>query len=451
MTSYYEALRTIFERTDLERGERPPYADRVWRLDRVHELLAQLGDPHRQYPSVHIAGTKGKGSTTALIESILRAAGYRTGMYTSPHLHTFRERMCLNGAPIPEDEVIRLMDRLRPMLAERPELTVFEIITALAMLYFAECGVDWGIFEVGLGGRLDATNVLSPEVTTITSVSMDHIKVLGDTLGAIAREKAGIIKPDTPVVSAPQMPEAAKEIKRVAAEHNAPLTWVGRDWRWTRRAADAHGQRFELDGSPSWLCYPDLSLPLLGRHQLENAAVAVATIEVLHQNVVNIPTQAIRDGLRAVQWPGRLEVLSANPLLVVDGAHNHYSMETMLGTLGDYLDFGRLMVVFGASQSHLPDQLLQALRPHAQRLFLTQANHPKATPLDALQELADAMGFSATIHASVETALGAALAEAAPGDLVLATGSLFVVAEAREAWYRLNGLPPLPSDPPGAY
>ncbi|MBC7315523.1 MAG: bifunctional folylpolyglutamate synthase/dihydrofolate synthase, partial [Chloroflexi bacterium] len=216
MLTYRQALEAIFQRADYERGDRPPYPERVWRLARVEELLSQIGDPHRAYPSVHIAGTKGKGSTTAMIESILRAAGFRTGMYTSPHLHTFRERIQIEGAPISEEEVSAHMEELIPILKERPEVTVFEIITALAMKAFRARGVAWGVFEVGMGGRLDATNVLLPEVAVITSISLDHVNVLGHTLDAIAREKAGIIKEGRPVVSAPQRPEALEVIERTA-------------------------------------------------------------------------------------------------------------------------------------------------------------------------------------------------------------------------------------------
>lgn len=453
MLTYREALRLIFERADYERGERPPYAERTYRLSRVEELLAQLGNPHRAYRSVHIAGTKGKGSVTAMIDSILRAAGWHTGMYTSPHLHTFRERIRLQGESIPEEDVIRYMERMRPILAARPEVTVFEIITALAMWYYAEQGVDFGVFEVGLGGRLDATNVLQPLVAVITSISKDHTKVLGDTLTSIAREKAGIIKGDTPVVTSPQHPEAMAVIEATAQERDAPLTIVGRDWQWRFLGGDLAGQRLAIcrvghEEAPE---YPELVLPLLGDHQLENACIAVAAVEILRQQDVSIPREAVCRGLAQVSWPGRMEVLGRDPLVIVDGAHNPYSVQTLLKALREQVSYRRLRVVFGAGQTHASQEMLAILRPATTTFYVTKADHPKATPPDMLQAMIRELGAEAIPCDQVDEALRRALNEAAKDDLVLVTGSLFVVAEAREAWAAMRGLPPYPSDPPGVY
>lgn len=453
MLSYREALKSIFQRTDYERRDQPPYAERVWRLERMEELLQCLGNPHRQFRSVHIAGTKGKGSTTAMIESILRQAGYRTGMYTSPHLHTFRERIRLAGEPIPEEDVCRLVERLLPILATRPEVTVFEIITALAMVYFAEQKVDFGVFEVGMGGRLDATNVLRPMVSVITSISLDHMKVLGDTIEAIAREKAGIIKPGIPVVVAPQRPAAMQVMHEVSEARGAPLTSVGRDWQWRFLGADLAKQRLSVYrvGHESKPEYPKLELPLLGVHQLENAATAVVAVETLREQGVRITKSAVRRGLATVQWPGRLEILGQNPLVVVDGAHNGDSIQRLLEALRDYLSFRRLLVIFGAGTTHNPQDLLPLLVPAAHKLYLTRSRHAKATPTAELQSIAQSLGCEPSTAETVGESLRQALAEAQPEDLILVTGSLFVVAEAREAWAEMKGLPALPSDPPGVY
>ncbi len=452
MLSYEEALRIVFARSDFERGARPPYSERVYRLARVEELLAAVGDPHRRYRSVHVAGTKGKGSTTAMIEAVLRAAGYRTGMYTSPHLHTFRERIRLGTEPISEVELAALMERLQPVLARRPEVTVFEIITALAMLYFAERRVDWGVFEVGMGGRLDATNVLLPEVAAITSISLDHVQVLGNTLAAIAGEKAGIIKAGVPVVSAPQKPEALAVIAEAATARGAPLTLAGRDWLWHIRGEDPTGQRLDLyrPGHEAAPEYADLALPLLGAHQAENAAVAVAAIEALRDRGVAIPAEAVREGLATVRWPGRLEILSSSPLVVVDGAHNPYSIGRLLEAL-DLFGPRRVLLIFGAGQGHNPGELLTLAAQRAGQVWAVQAHHPKAAPAAELAAVAEAAGCPAAVAATVGQALRAAVALAGPGDLVLATGSLFVVAETRAAWAELHGLPLPPSDPPGVY
>lgn len=453
MLTYRQALEAIFQRADYERGDRPPYPERVWRLARVEELLAQIGNPHRAYPSVHIAGTKGKGSTTAMIESILRAAGYRTGMYTSPHLHTFRERIQIEGAPISEEEVSAHMEELIPILKERPEVTVFEIITALGMKAFRAREVEWSIFEVGMGGRLDATNVLLPEVAVITSISLDHVNVLGHTLDAIAREKAGIIKEGRPVISAPQQLEALEVIERTAAERNAPLTLVGKDWHWRYEGTDGVRQWLTIwrEGNEREPEYPHLQLSLLGAHQLENATNAVAAIETLRRRGVNISREAVRQGLQEVRWPGRLEVLGRNPFVVLDGAHNGYSMRRLMEALDTYLPHRQLWVVFGAGVTHNPAELLNEIEPYAERFFITRSRHPKAAPIEALTAIAQSAGYPNEAFEGVSAALEAARVAAKADDLILVTGSLFVVAEAREAWAAEHGWPPLPSDPPGVY
>lgn len=453
MMDYEAALRAIFKRTDFERQNQPPYSERVYRLGRMEELLAQFGNPHRAYASVHVAGTKGKGSVTAMIEAILRAAGYRTGMYTSPHLHTFRERIQVDGQLISEEDVVRIVERMAPVLDARPEVTVFEVITALAMCYYAERGVQVGVFEVGLGGRLDATNVLLPLVSVITSISLDHIKVLGDTLGAIAREKAGIIKPAVPVVTSPQTTEAMEVGRRTAAERGAPLVEVGRDWRWRARGADAAGQRLDIfrPGSEDAPEYADLHVPLLGMHQLENACAAVAAVEVLQERGLTIPRDAVQRGLGGVQWPGRLEVLGRRPWVVADGAHNVYSIERLLEAVGALIEYRRLILVVGIGATHSPRDLLAALLPAAGMVFVTRSRHVRATPPEELAALALELGRETVVTHSVAEALPAALSAAAADDLVLTTGSLFVVAEARETWAALQGLPPPPSDPPGVY
>jgi len=453
MLTYGEALRALLSRSDYERDRGTPYAQRDWRLARVEELLHQLGDPHRAYRSVHIAGTKGKGSTTAMIEAILRAAGYRTGMYTSPHLHTFRERIRVNGALIGEEQLVALVETLLPILESRPLVSVFESITALGMWHFERSKIDVGVFEVGMGGRLDATNVIMPMVSVITSISIDHVGVLGSTLAQIAGEKAGIIKPGIPVVSAPQRAPALRVIREVSARMDAPLTMAGDDWRWRSLGLAQGGQRMSIyrHGNGRHPEYSDLFLPLLGAFQLENACAAVAAVEALRAQGLDIPPDAVRAGLAQVQWPGRLQVLSRDPLLVVDGAHNPYSLAQLLKTLPSYLDYERLILIFGAGRTHRPGELLEVLLPAAAHTYVTQADHPKAAPAELLRDMALEIGYTADLRRTSGEALKDALGEARPGDLILATGSLFLVAEVMSAWASLEGLEPYPSDPPEAY
>ncbi|MEN6478893.1 MAG: folylpolyglutamate synthase/dihydrofolate synthase family protein [Anaerolineales bacterium] len=451
MLTYEQALRIVFRHTDLELGDRPPYAERIWRLERMNEFLHALGDPQLCYPAVHVAGTKGKGSTTAMIASILQTAGLRTGMYTSPHLHSFRERIQLDGELIPEEAMAGLVERMAPVIAERPEVTVFEIITALAMLYYAEAGVDWAVFEVGLGGRLDATNVLHPRVSVITSISLDHMAVLGPTVGHIAREKAGIIKPGVPVISAPQQAEALSVIADIAAERGAPLTLGGRDWQWRSLGDAGHEMRLYRTGNEQQPEYPALAVPLRGEHQLENATNAALAIEALRAQGLAVSRAEVAAGIASVRWPGRFEVLQHQPPFVVDGAHNVDSMQKLLRTVEAEFPEQRPVVIFGAGRGHIPTDLLVVLAGHVARLYLVKANHPKAAEVAELSASAQALGIEAIACATVDEGVERALASARPEEVVLATGSLFVVAEARRAWLAHSGLSLPPGDPPGVY
>ena len=450
MKSYRQALELIFLRANFERQVQPPYSERVYRLERMRELLQAVGNPQESYQSVHIAGTKGKGSVTALTESILRAAGYRTGMYTSPHLHTFRERIRVMGQPASEEQICAWMDRLDEALTARPEVTVFEAITALAMIGFAESGVQVGVFEVGMGGRLDATNILQPLVSVITPVSLDHINVLGNTIAAIAFEKAGIIKPGTPVVSSPQTDDALQVIRQTCTQRDAPLTYVPDTLHWQLDSADLWHQTFTLTRSDAESGM-SLQIPLLGEHQLENAATAVATIAILRARGYIVSDEAIQTGLRSVVWPGRMEVLGKNPLVVVDGAHNGHSIERLLLALRAYLRYDKVILIFGVSSTHTPQDLLRAIATIADMLILTQSIHSKAHPVADLAAYASSLGYQPQTGSTVAQSLEMALNQAHPDDLVLVTGSLFVVAEARAAWMAHIGMPPPPGDPEGIY
>jgi len=283
--NYTEAIAYLHSLTDYEKTRIKRYTPETLDLSRVESLLTALGNPHTQFPAVHVAGTKGKGSTSAMIEACLRAADYRTGLYTSPHLHTFRERIQVAGRKITREEVVELVEEIHPLIERMPGVTTFEAITAMGFLTFARSEVDVAVVEVGLGGRLDATNVLTPAVSVITSISLDHTYLLGDTLGEIAREKAGIIKPNIPTVSAPQRAEAIQVIQSISQERDAPLVEVGRDWDYEPGPTDWDGQRFTArrvsDGGSD--LSGDYRISLLGRHQLENATSALVALDILRQ------------------------------------------------------------------------------------------------------------------------------------------------------------------------
>jgi dihydrofolate synthase/folylpolyglutamate synthase len=442
---YGQVLRYIYHFTDYEQRGFAAYAPEFYSLERVRQLLSLLGEPQDSFKSVHIAGTKGKGSTAAMIESVLRAGGYRTGLYTSPHLHTFRERIQVSGNLIPEAEVVRLAEQMRPHIACVPEITTFEVMTALALTWFAEKRVQWCVLEVGLGGRLDATNVVTPAVAVITSISFDHMAILGETLGEIAAEKAGIIKPGVPVVSAPQEDEALVVIQDRCRQKGAPLTVVGQDWVWEAGAADLQGQAFRIHHEQQTLA--DLWLPLLGEYQLVNATTAVATLSLLQEQGLVLPPEAIREGLRRVHWPGRLEILGREPFVVADSAHNGDSAQKLMAALRTYLPHRDLIVILGMSADHATPEVLQALLSYAQRGIATKSRHPRAADPAWLQARAADLGFSLEVRPSVAEALDLGLAMAGPEDLVCCTGSVFVAAEARTAWRARQGMPLPAGDP----
>ncbi|MCL7453713.1 MAG: bifunctional folylpolyglutamate synthase/dihydrofolate synthase [Anaerolineae bacterium] len=443
--NYRDALSYIYHFTDYEKRGFAAYAPEFYSLDRVRRLLALLGDPQDAFQAIHIAGTKGKGSTAALAESMLRAAGYRTGLYTSPHLHSYRERIQVGGELISEGDVARLIHELRPVAEQIPDITTFEVMTAMAFGWFAEQAVDWAVLEVGLGGRLDATNVISPALAVITSISLDHMLILGDTIHQIAQEKAGIIKEGVPVVSAPQPDEALAVIEAVCQERAAPLTLVGRDWTWQAGRSDLDGQHFAIMSQSEVL--DDLWMPLLGRHQLVNATTAVAALRALPGQAGTLPPSAIRAGLHDVVWPGRLEILNRSPLVVVDSAHNGDSAEKLMAALEEHLDFQRLILVLGASPDHATPEMLTALLAEASAGTATQSHHPRAAEPTWLRERAAELGFHLDCSESVSEALEWALAGAGPDDLVLCTGSVFVAAEARLAWFEREGIELPPLDP----
>lgn len=446
ITSYSEALAYVYSLTDYEKRGFAAYAAENYDLQRVRHLLALLDEPQRSFDVVHIAGSKGKGSTAAMAESMLRAAGYRTGLYTSPHLHTFRERIRLNGELISEDEVVRMMQQVRPLADQIVDITTFEVMTAAALAWFAENGVEWVVLEVGLGGRLDATNVVTPAVAVITPISLDHVAILGDTLAQIATEKAGIVKPGVPVVSAPQPAEALQVIEDTCKRREAPLTLVGRDWTWEWLAprpeagsAVPQGQWFRIRGGGQVL--DDLWLPLLGEYQLANATTGLAALWQIPAVRERLAGDTIREGLRGVYWPGRLEILDRQPLVVVDSAHNGDSAQKLMAALRAYLDFERLIVVLGISADHATPGLLNALLAGAGRAIATRSRHARAASPGWLQEQAAALGFELETSDDVPQALAMALEEAEAADLVLCTGSVFVAAEARAAWFGRQGLP----------
>lgn len=432
---------------DWERGTGMRASREELLLERPAALLNALGEPQNNFRSVLVAGTKGKGSVAALLESILRAAGFRTGLYTSPHLHTYRERIRVNGEMISENEFARGAGELQPVIADlqttHPEMemfSTFEATTALALYYFARAKIDVAILEVGLGGRLDATNVVDAALSIITPISFDHTTVLGNSLHKIAREKAGILKPNKIVLSAPQYTEALAVIEKVAREKNAVLGVAERDWLWLGDHSD-----FVVAAEPRaglwrnyWSC-KGLRVPLLGVHQLQNAALAVAAARTISENWEwKLDPKEIRRGLAETRWYGRLEILQARddtqPLILTDGAHNGDSAEKLVAALKFHFDFDKLFLIFGALRDKNLDELLAPFIPLTKRAWTVETKHPRTWRADALAQELNKRGIVANSTSDMPGALETAQAHASPRDLICITGSLSVVAMARAAF-----------------
>lgn len=405
-------------------------------LGRIQELLRRIGNPESSLRVVHIGGTNGKGSTTVMIARILREAGYQVGVFTSPHMHDYRERMVINGLMISKDDVIQMISRVRPhledMVAEGFEHpTEFEVSTALALLYFAEKNVDYAMIEVGLGGAIDSTNVVTPLVSVITNVGMDHMDYLGSDVVAIAKVKAGIIKPNSVVVTASEDPAVLQVLRDQAKAMEVPIWLVGEDVRWESKWSGELEQEFDLIGLHS--IYSKLRLRLMGAHQLRNAATAVTVCEVLQSEyLVNIPREAVYAGLREVEWIGRLELLSLTPKVLLDGAHNVDGAQALAGALPIYAR-NRLILCLGMLADKEREKVVKMLVPMADEIIVTRPNSPRAGDWKALGSLAEQFGRPVTCIEDPKEAVVFALGCLEEKDMLCVTGSIYMLADARQA------------------
>lgn len=441
---YQETLDWIYSWVDFSMKRHVDDKHRFFKLDRMNQLMELLDYPHHKFPSVHVTGTKGKGSTSSLIASTLQASGYKVGLYTSPHLEDFRERIIINGEMISERDVIELADRMRPLTEKVPETTTFELTTAMAFLYFAQEKVDIAVLEVGLGGRLDATNVVDPLVSVITSISYDHMSVLGNTLTEIATEKGGIIKPDRPVVIAPQKPEALETLIEIARERNAPLIETKREYSFEPLKHSLKTQTFQIQSrhdviesrNVSTNSVLKLTLPLLGAHQIENAATAVAVLDQLRLSGYHITRQTIQAGFRQVHWPARFEILREKPPIVIDSAHNGDSMQRLVETIDEYFPETPFILVFGASADKSMADMLSAILPRCELVITTQSLHPRAATPEELKEKVEKYSVPVIAVNPAEEALSQALCYAGESKGILVTGSIFIAAAARAIWLK---------------
>ncbi len=387
-----------------------------FKLERVALTLEKLGDPHRKFASVHIAGTNGKGSVAAMIHSIFHTGGYRVGLYTSPHLVHFTERIRVGEEAIAPHEVVELAREIRAR-ADGVALTFFEFVTVMAFLHFARLRVELAIVEVGLGGRLDATNVVDPEVAVITNIGLDHGEFLGNTLTSVAREKAGIIKPRRPVIVGPVSPDVRDVLRRAAAAHGAPVFWQGADFSVT--GVDP----FHFRSSGGELT--DLRVRLRGAHQRENAATAVAAVLQLRQRFP-CADATLRRGLTEVRWPGRLEVVRARPLVVLDGAHNVDGVAALMRALPDVVGRRNVHLLFAVMRDKIWQPMIEALGPAVSSATVTAVLPPRGEAPEALAE-AFACFCPVRVVPQPVLALETVLRCAAEDEAVLVAGSLFLV------------------------
>ncbi len=439
-TSYNKALDYLYSFVDYSLKHISELAKADFNLDRMFALMESLGNPQNQYPIIHVAGTKGKGSVSALCAYGLRAAGYKVGLFTSPHLLDYVERIQINGQPISHEQLVELVEEIKPHVAKVEKLTTFEITTALAFMAFAKYGVDAAVFEVGLGGRLDATNIVTPKVSVITSLSYDHMAVLGNTLALIAGEKAGIIKQAVPVVSSPQKEEALEVVERVAKLKNAEITLVGRDIKFEFVESSLDGQSLTVDNG-RWTVHGQsstvkLQIPLLGLHQLENAATAYAALKV---SGIPITDEQIQKGFSQVQWRARFEVVRRDPPVIIDSVHNRDSALRLRETLDEYFPDTPVIMVFCTLEDKDISGMLDELKPRLERVVATRADHPRAPSAEWIAEHVSKIGIPVEAVTPVALALERALELAGDSKIVLSAGSVAFAGEIITAWQKRTG------------
>lgn len=415
-------------------------------LSRMETILSRLDNPQNQRKTIHVTGTKGKGSTAAMVTSALSAIGCSVGFFSSPHLHTFRERIRKGLFPISEIEFASIVEMIWPVIDEmgregiHGRITLFEVLTAMAFCCFSENNFDYQVMEVGLGGTLDATNVVQgTNVCVLTSISLDHTNILGNTVAQIARDKAGIIKPGAVVVSAPQEPEVIEILEEVCIAKEARLVKIGRDYCWEPGKYDLNGQEATITGPNG---STKLWIPLLGKHQLENACCAFAALESVYSDISFEKKHSIIKGFKEVFWPGRMEVLGRSPLVIADGAHNPYSIATLANEIKFEFPTTRCILVVGFSRGHDFESMgheLSTLEPEL--VISTQSRNSRSIGTSEITNLMQSNGLKSISIGSVTKGVEKAISISEPNDLILITGSLFVVAEARE--FLLNITPEL--------
>lgn len=432
MNSYQSSLDFLYSFVDYSLTRHLRYSPEKFNLDRMREFMRLLGNPHLKYPTIHVAGTKGKGSICAMISSVMAASGLKVGLYTSPHLQEYTERIKINDKEISKQKFISLVESLKPHIFETKNLTTFEITTALAFQYFLNESVDLAVIEVGLGGRLDATNVVNPILSVISSISKDHVKILGNSLAKIAFEKAGIIKENVPVVVSKQKPRIKTLIERIASKRNSSFFYSNDLVSYTLIKQNPYGQDFlikEKDGDSL-----KIHLPLIGNHQIQNALTAFLAIRCISQKEYQISDRDIQNGFSKVKWPGRCEILATEPLVMIDSAHNTDSMRKLIFTVKTIFPDKKIIALFGASEDKDIDGMLGLLLPAVHMAIAAQSLHPRAMDAEKILDSIKRLGYKGFAFHQLEAALIKAIQMWDNSSIIIATGSIFIAAAVREIW-----------------
>ncbi len=435
--AYRKSLDFLLSQTDYERMRVVRYNTTTFNLDRMRLLLKHLGDPHTKFKSVHIAGTKGKGSTCYMVAAMLQSCGYKVGLYTSPHLVDMRERIQINGGMIAPNEMTHWVKRVEQAIAKMgsDKPTFFEIITAIGFCHFAQHEVNIAIIEVGLGGRLDSTNVITPEVAAVTSISYDHTAILGSTLEKIGEEKAGIFKRDIPALTVVQPPSVLDAIRRVAVTNGAKLEVVGEDVEFSYRFEITRplGPHIRATLHSSISRFEQLVVPLIGEHQAINFGLALAILDQLKQRGFKIEEARALEGVKDLSIEGRMEMVWRDPRVILDGAHNAASMQALFRGISQYIPYDSLVVIFGCNCDKDIDGMLERVSHGADKVIFTQAgSNPKAASPDELAaHFTERFGRMAQVAPNFASAMAIASRAITREDLITVTGSFYLVGEAK--------------------
>ena len=437
--TYDQAMQYLFDATDYERQQKLRYNVTTFDLDRMNTLLKGLGNPHKKVKSIHIAGTKGKGSTATMLARMIQANGYKVGLYTSPHVSTLHERIVIDSEMISRKEMLGLINRIHPVIEKLSKKkdgpTFFEIMTAIAFLHFADSGVDFSVIETGLGGRLDSTNVVDPELVGITHISIDHQNLLGNTIDCIATEKAGVIKKGIPVFTVPQEAVAMRVLKKHATAMKAPLMVTGKDIDFSYRfeSSREHGPHTRICLTTPNSRFEHLRVPLPGEHQAINCGLALAMLDKLKHQGYNIDDQKAIGGLSEVKLTGRMEMVGQDPRVLVDAAHNAASIRALIQAIGQHVPYDSMVIIFGCNNDKDVRGMLTELQYGADKVIFTRSNSPKAVfPSDLADIYTEVCGKMCQTALSLKESLRIARSAVTREDLICVTGSFYLVGQTKE-------------------